>query len=134
MSRSTILILIWKFKLEQLNKPFRQKPLAKRPKRRGHGSDGTREIQKIGRQAVVGVVELSGGAGSRENGDQPHAKQFAHAPQPALWCENAKRQPVPIDSNAEWPLRERSVIYVISAMAGALLCFWGSIVYSRVTS
>ena len=39
-SRSTILILIWKLKLEQLNKRFRQKALAKRPKRRGHGSDG----------------------------------------------------------------------------------------------
>ena len=57
-----------------------------------------------GGQAVVGVVEPAGGGDSAKSEDQPHAKQIAHAPQPAMPCPDATREPVPVAGNAERPL------------------------------
>jgi hypothetical protein len=57
-----------------------------------------------GGQAIVGVVEPPGGGDRQKSEDQPHAKQIAHAPEPALWSPDAEGQPVPIASNAERPV------------------------------
>src|SRR5262245_25511578 len=57
-----------------------------------------------GGQAVVGVVEPPGGGDRAKSEDQPHAKQLAHAPQPAMPRADAKRNPVPVASDAERPL------------------------------
>ena len=38
--------------------------------------------------------------------DQPNAKQITHAPQPTLWSADAERVPVPVASDAEWPLQD----------------------------
>jgi hypothetical protein len=54
-----------------------------------------------GGQAVVGVVEPTGGGDRAKSGDQPHAKQIAHAPQPAMRCPDATREPVSIAGDAE---------------------------------
>jgi hypothetical protein len=57
-----------------------------------------------GGQAVVGVVEPAGGGDRAKSEDQPHAKQIAHAPQPAMRRADAEREPVPVGGNAERPL------------------------------
>jgi len=57
-----------------------------------------------GGQAVVGVVEPAGGGDRAKPEDQPHAKQNAHAPQPALRRPDAEREPVPVASDGERPL------------------------------
>jgi len=57
-----------------------------------------------GGQAVVGVVEPPGGGDRAKSEFQPHAKQIAHAPQPAMRCPNSERQPVPVAGDAERPL------------------------------
>jgi hypothetical protein len=57
-----------------------------------------------GGQAVVGVVETPGGGDRTKLEDQPHAKQIAHAPQPEMRRADEEREPVPIASDAEWPL------------------------------
>jgi hypothetical protein len=36
--------------------------------------------------------------------EQPHAKQIAHAPQPAMRSPDKERDPVPVGSDAERPL------------------------------
>ena len=54
-----------------------------------------------GGQAVVGMVETPGGGDGRKSEDQPHAKQITHAPQPPMWGEDAKRETVPVVSDAE---------------------------------
>jgi hypothetical protein len=54
-----------------------------------------------GGQAVVGMVATPGGGDRQKSEDQPHAKQIAHAPEPALWSSDAERQPLPIASDAE---------------------------------
>ena len=59
-----------------------------------------------GAQAVVGVVERPGGGDRAKLQDQPNAKQIAHAPQPTLWSADAERVPVPVASDAEWPLQD----------------------------
>jgi hypothetical protein len=56
-----------------------------------------------GGRRLVGVVE------SPRGGDQPksedhHAKQIAHAPQPAVWSADKEREPVPVAGDAERPL------------------------------
>src|SRR5437764_266135 len=45
-----------------------------------------------GGQAVVGIVEPPGGGHRGKSEDQPHAKQIAHAPQPAMWGSVARDQ------------------------------------------
>jgi hypothetical protein len=57
-----------------------------------------------GGQAVVGVVGTPGGGDHTKPEDQPHAKQIAHAPQPALWRADEEREPVPVTSHDERPL------------------------------
>jgi hypothetical protein len=57
-----------------------------------------------GGQAVVGVVEPAGGGETTKSKDQPHAKQIAHAPEPALRCADPTREPVPVAGDAERPL------------------------------
>jgi hypothetical protein len=57
-----------------------------------------------GGQAVVGVVATPGGGDCEKSKDQPHAKQIAHAPQPAMRLGDAEREPVPVARDAERPL------------------------------
>jgi hypothetical protein len=57
-----------------------------------------------GGQAVVGMVETPGGGDRPKSEDQAHAKQIAHAPQPAVWSADKEREPVPIARDAERPL------------------------------
>jgi hypothetical protein len=57
-----------------------------------------------GGQAVVGVVEPAGSGARPKSEDQPHAKRIAHAPQPAMRCADAEREPVPVAGDAERPL------------------------------
>src|SRR5215510_2397204 len=54
-----------------------------------------------GGQAVVGTVETPGGGDRPKSEEQPHAKQIAHAPQPAVWSSVQKREPVPVAGDAE---------------------------------
>jgi hypothetical protein len=54
-----------------------------------------------GGQAVVGTIQSPGGGDQSKSEDQPHAKQIAHAPQPAMWSADKEREPVPIAGNAE---------------------------------
>ncbi len=56
-----------------------------------------------GGQAVVGLVETPGGVKEKSE-EQPHAKQITDAPQPALWGENAKGEPMPIAGDAKRPV------------------------------
>ena len=57
-----------------------------------------------GGQAVVGTIQTPGGGGQLKSEDQPHAKQIAHAPQPAVWSADKERQPLPVSGDAERPL------------------------------
>ncbi len=57
-----------------------------------------------GGQAVVGTVEAPGGGDRQKSEEQPHAKQIAHAPEPALWSSDEEREAVPIARDGEWPL------------------------------
>jgi hypothetical protein len=57
-----------------------------------------------GGQAVVGMVGDPGGGDRPKLEDQPHAKQIAHAPQPAMWSADKEREPVPVAGDAERPL------------------------------
>jgi hypothetical protein len=56
-----------------------------------------------GGQAVVGVVTPGGGDRQRLE-EQPHAKEIAHAPQPAVWSADKTRELVPIARDDERPL------------------------------
>ena len=57
-----------------------------------------------GGQAVVGMVETPGGGDRPKSEDQPHAKQIAHAPEPAMWSADKEREAVPVAGDAERPL------------------------------
>jgi hypothetical protein len=57
-----------------------------------------------GGQAVVGMVETSGGGEHKKSKDQPHAKQIADAPQPPMWSSNKEGNPVPVAGDGEWAL------------------------------
>ena len=57
-----------------------------------------------GGQAVVGTIERPGGGDQTKMEEQPHAKQIAHAPEPALWGADAERDAVPIARDDERPL------------------------------
>jgi hypothetical protein len=57
-----------------------------------------------GGQAIVGTVENRGGGITPKSEEQPHAKQIAHVPQPAVWSADKERKTVPITGNAERPL------------------------------
>ena len=65
-----------------------------------------------GGQAVVGMVQTPGGGDQQKSEDQPHARQIAHAPQPAMWRADAEREPVPVAGDAERPLPDaRRAVY-----------------------
>jgi hypothetical protein len=57
-----------------------------------------------GGQAVVGMVEAPGGRGCAKQDGQPHAKQIAHAFEPAMRCPDSTWGPVQIAGDAERPL------------------------------
>jgi hypothetical protein len=57
-----------------------------------------------GGQAVVGAVATTGGGDREKMEEQPHAKQIAHAPEPAMPSLDSVRSPVPIAGDAERPL------------------------------
>jgi hypothetical protein len=57
-----------------------------------------------GGQAIVGHVEHPGGGDQVKSEDQAHAKQIAHAPQPAMRRADTAREPVPVASDAERPV------------------------------
>jgi hypothetical protein len=54
-----------------------------------------------GGQAVVGVVGTPGGGERTNSEEQPHAKQIAHAPEPALRSPDPGRDALPIARDAE---------------------------------
>ncbi len=58
-----------------------------------------------GGQAVVGMVATPpgqpGGGDTSKSEEQPHAKQIAHAPEPALPCPDPSRDAVPVARNGE---------------------------------
>src|SRR5215467_15237896 len=58
-----------------------------------------------GGQAVVGVVEPSGGGDRAKLEDRCHATQIAHAPQSEMWGSLPDHRPaVPERRDAEWPV------------------------------
>jgi hypothetical protein len=57
-----------------------------------------------GGQAVVGMVGGPGGGDRPKLEEQPHAKQIAHAPQPAMRSADKEPERVPVAGDAEWPL------------------------------
>jgi hypothetical protein len=57
-----------------------------------------------GGRAVVGVVETPEGGDRAKSQEQPHAKQIAYAPQPAMRSQDTEREPVPGACDAERPL------------------------------
>ncbi len=57
-----------------------------------------------GGQAVIGAIETPGGGVRPKLEDQPHAKQIAHAAQPAMWSADQVREPVSVTSDAERPM------------------------------
>lgn len=54
-----------------------------------------------GGQAVVGVVGTPGGGEPTKSEEQPHAKQIAHAPEPALPSPDPGRDALPIARDVE---------------------------------
>ena len=75
-----------------------------------HRGKGTQKVTvehvhvHSGGQAVVGVVETPGGGDGAKLEDQPHARQVAHASQPAMRRADAEREPMPVAGDAERPL------------------------------
>jgi hypothetical protein len=57
-----------------------------------------------GGQAVVGTVEARGEGDRPKSEDQPHAKQIAHEPQPAMWSADQEQDAVPVARDAERPM------------------------------
>src|ERR1700730_10666424 len=55
----------------------------------------------LGGQAVVGVVGGPGGGDRTKPEEQPHAKQLAHAPEPALPSPDEGRAALPIARDDE---------------------------------
>src|SRR5215213_6589152 len=64
---------------------------------RGKGQPQVVRVERVtveaGGQAIVGAVTQGGGAHTKNEG-RPHAQ--AHAPEPALRCQDPVRQPVPV--------------------------------------
>ena len=57
-----------------------------------------------GGQAVVGAVATAGGGDRTKSEERTHAKQIAHAPQPAMWRADEEREPVQVARDGERPL------------------------------
>jgi hypothetical protein len=66
---------------------------------RGKGQPQVVRVERVtveaGGQAIAGTVGQGGGGAARP-GEQPHAKQLAHAPEPALRGADPGREPVPV--------------------------------------
>jgi len=54
-----------------------------------------------GGRAVVGMVETPGGGERTKSEEQPHAKQIAHASEPAMPRSDEEREPVPVAGDDE---------------------------------
>lgn len=54
-----------------------------------------------GGQAVVGTIERPGGGDHSKSEEQPHAKQIAHAPEPAMPCPDEGPDAVPVARDGE---------------------------------
>lgn len=59
-----------------------------------------------GGQAIVGAVETPGGGERKKTEEQPHAKQIAHAPQPALRSPDSEVDAVPVARDGERPVSD----------------------------
>lgn len=59
-----------------------------------------------GGQAMVGMVQAPGGGDRAKLEEQPHAKQLAHAPEPALWSSDTERNAVPVPGDAQRPMQD----------------------------
>jgi hypothetical protein len=60
---------------------------------------------QAGGQAIVGNVETPGGVDRLKSEEQPHARQIAHAPQPAMWSATKDEEWAPVPrSDGERPL------------------------------
>jgi hypothetical protein len=57
-----------------------------------------------GGQAVVGVIDAPGGGGGKKSEEQPHERQVAHAPEPALPSPDAGGNAMPIGGHEERPV------------------------------
>jgi hypothetical protein len=57
-----------------------------------------------GGQAVVGVVEPTGGGHRSKPEEQSRAEQIAYAPEPAMRSAHEEREAVPLAGDAEWPV------------------------------
>ena len=61
-----------------------------------------------GGQAVVGMIAAPagqpGGGDTSKFEEQPHAKQIAHAPEPALPCSDADQDTLPVARDGQWTL------------------------------
>jgi hypothetical protein len=57
-----------------------------------------------GGQAVVGMVATPGGGSPPKLEDQPHAKQIAHAPQPAMRSSDKEQDALQMSRDAERPM------------------------------
>jgi hypothetical protein len=87
---------------------------------RGKGGKQTVRVEHVhvhaGGQAVVGVVDTQGGEGhGGKNAKQPHARQIAHAPEPAMSGSNTFGHALPAGSDEErtlpdarWPVTGRT--------------------------
>jgi hypothetical protein len=58
-----------------------------------------------GGQAIVGMVEPGGGDRAKLE-EQPHAKQLAHAPEPALWSSDTEGDAVPVAGDGQRPMQD----------------------------
>jgi hypothetical protein len=69
-------------------------------KHRGKGQPQVVRVERVtveaGGQAIVGAVSQGGGGNDSGNDEQPHAKQLAHAPEPAMRGPDPEREPVPV--------------------------------------
>lgn len=59
-----------------------------------------------GGQAVVGTIERPGGGDQSRTEEQPHAKQIAHAPEPALRGADTEQDALPIPRDDERSLQD----------------------------
>jgi hypothetical protein len=61
-----------------------------------------------GGEAVVGMIATGssqpGGGDTSKFEEQPHAKQIAHAPEPALPCSDADQDTLPVARDGQWTL------------------------------
>lgn len=57
-----------------------------------------------GGQAVIGAIEAPGGGAPSKLEEQPHAKEIAHAAQPAMRSADQERERVPVTCDAERPM------------------------------